>query len=175
MKSKKQYKNTPFIYFNIMEYFNKIDTFTHLSDKYLSVMNKILDYSVSKNLLPLKVTLGIGLLKKYIQENKIRLIQYGVEYLLNHKDYILNFSIDSLDELDTDSEDNVSRKSCIDNISKAKKVINLDIDSEENEIMNLIVEIKNKAKTLNDAERTIIKGYIEVLIMILENIRDLFV
>lgn len=158
-----------------MEYFNKIDTFTHLSDKYLSVMNKILDYSVSKNLLPLKVTFGIGLLKKYIQENKIRLIQYGVEYLLNHKDYILNFSIDSLDELDTDSEDNVSRKSCIDNISKAKQVINLDIDSEENEIMNLIVEIKNKAKTLNDAERTIIKGYIEVLIMILENIRDLFI
>ena len=73
-----------------MEYFNKIDTFTHLSDKYLDVMNKILDYSVSKNLLPLKVTFGIGFLKKYIQENKIRLVQYGVEYLLNHKDYILN-------------------------------------------------------------------------------------
>lgn len=158
-----------------MEYFNKIDTFTHLSDKYLDVMNKILDYSVSKNLLPLKVTFGIGLLKKYIQENKIRLVQYGVEYLLNHKDYILNFSIDSLDELDTDSEDNVSRKSCINNISKAKQVINLDIDSEENEIMNLIIEIKNKAKTLNNTERTIVKGYIEVLIMILENIRDLFV
>lgn len=158
-----------------MEYFNKIDTFTHLSDKYLNVMNKILDYSVSKNLLPLKVTFGIGLLKKYIQENKITLIQYGVEYLLNHKDYILNFSIDSLDELDTDSEDNVSRKSCINNISKAKQVINFGIDSQENEIMNLIIEIKNKAKTLDDTERTIIKGYIEVLIMILENIRDLFV
>jgi len=158
-----------------MEYFNKIDTFTHLSDKYLVVMNKILDYSVSKNILPLKVSLGMGLLKNYIQENKVKLMQYGVEYLLNYKEYILNFSIDSLDELDTDSEDNTSRKSCINNINKAKQVVNLNIDSEEGEILNLIIDIKNKAKKLNETDRLIIKGYIEVLIMILENIRDLFV
>ena len=158
-----------------MQYFNKIDTFTHLSDKYLNVMDKILDYSLSKNLLPLKVSLGIGLLKKYIQENKVGLIQYGVEYLLNHKEFILNFSLDSLDELDTDSEDNISRISCINNINKAKQVIDPKINSGENEILNLIIEIKNKAKKLNDTDRSIVKGYIEVLIMILENIRDLFI
>jgi hypothetical protein len=160
-----------------MEYHNKIDTFVHLSDKYLSVVNKILDYSISKNLLPLKVSLGIGLLKNYVKDNKIKLIQYGVEYLLKHKDYILNFSINSLDELDTDSEDNISRKSCINNIHKAKQAVNLDSDSdsEEREILNLIIEIKNKAKKLDDIECSIVKGYIEVLIMILENIRDLFV
>jgi hypothetical protein len=137
-------------------------------------MNKILDYSVSKNILPLKVTLGIGLLKTYIEENKIKLIQYGIEYLLNYKDMILNFSVESLDELDTDSEDNVSRKSCINNITKAKKIIDLGSYSEEKEILNLIIEIKNKAKQLNEMDRSIVKGYIEVLIMILENIQDLF-
>ena len=158
-----------------MECFNKIDNFTQLSDKYLIVVNKILDYSLSKKILPLKISLGIVFLKKYIQENKIRLIQYGVEYLLNHKDLILNFSINSLDELDTDSEDNVSRKSCINNISKVKQAINVDINSEETEILNLIIEIKNKAKNLNEFDRSIVKGYIEVLIMILENIRDLFI
>lgn len=158
-----------------MECFNKIDNFTQLSDKYLIVVNKILNYSLSKKLLPLKISLGIDFLKKYIQENKIRLIQYGVEYLLNHKDLILNFSINSLDELDTDSEDNVSRKSCINNISKVKQAMNVDINSEETEILNLIIEIKNKAKNLNEFDRSIVKGYIEVLIMILENIRDLFI
>ena len=158
-----------------MECFNKIDNFTQLSDKYLIVVNKILDYSLSKKILPLKISLGIVFLKKYIQENKIRLIQYGVEYLLNHKDLILNFSINSLDELDTDSEDNVSRKSCINNISKVKQAINVDINSEETEILNLIIEIKNKAKNLNEFDRSIVKGYIAVLIMILENIRDLFI
>jgi hypothetical protein len=157
-----------------MEQLNKVDNFINLSDKYLNVMNKILDYSVSKNILPLKVTLGIGLLKTYIEENKIKLIQYGIEYLLNYKDMILNFSVESLDELDTDSEDNVSRKSCINNITKAKKIIDLGSYSEEKEILNLIIEIKNKAKQLNEMDRSIVKGYIEVLIMILENIQDLF-
>ena len=160
-----------------MQYSNKIDTFYGLSEKYVIVLDKILDYSISKNLLPVKISLGIGLFKNYIQENKIKLIQCGVEYLLNHKEQILNFSLENLDELDSDSDDNVSRKSCMNNINQVKQVIKLDMDSsyKENEILNLIIEIKNKAKKLNETERTIVKGYIEVLIMILENIRDLFV
>jgi hypothetical protein len=158
-----------------MEYLNKIDNFKQLSDRYLTVIEKILDFSLEKRLLPLKVIFGFDLLKQYIIENKVKIIQYGVEYLLNHKEYILNFSLDSLDELDSDSEDNQSRKSCIKNIQHAKKAIQISIDSEETEIMNLIIEIKNKAKRLNEMDRAIVKGYIEVLIMILENIRDLFV
>lgn len=159
-----------------MQYSNKIDIFSGLSDKYVLVIDKILDYSISKNLLPLKLRLGIGLFKSYVQENKINLIKYGVEYLLNCKEQILNFSLENLDELDSESDDNLSRKSCMNNISRAKQVINLDIDSsyKENEILNLIIEIKNKAKNLNETDRSIVKGYIEVLIMILENIRDLF-
>jgi hypothetical protein len=160
-----------------MQYSSKIDSFSSLSEKYILVMDKILDYSISKNLLPLKISLGIGLFKSYIQENKIKLIQCGVEYLLNYKEQILNFSLENLDELDSDSDDNSSRKSCMNNISQVKQVIKLDMCSsyKENEILNLIIEIKNKAKKLNETDRSIVKGYIEVLIMILENIRDLFI
>ena len=157
-----------------MEYSSKIDLFISFSEKYVSVVEKLLDYSVSKKILPLKMMLGINILKKYIRDNKITLIQNGVEYLLNYKETILNFDLNNLDELDNESDDNVSRKSCISNINKVKEIIN-EQSYKENEILDLIIDIKNNAKVLNDTDKSIIKGYIEVLIMILEKIRDLFI
>lgn len=146
----------------------------NLSDKYIFVINNIIDYSVSKKIVPLKIILGIDFLKKYIINNKVELIKNGVEYLLGYKEDILNFDLKNLDELDNDSEDNISRKNCIDNISQVKKIIN-EQKYKENEILDIIIEIKNKAKNLNEMDRSIIKGYMEILIMILENIRDLFI
>ena len=157
-----------------MEYSSKIAIFMNLSDKYISVINNIIDYSVSKKIVPLKIILGVDFLKKYIINNKVELIKNGVEYLLGHKEDILNFDLKNLDELDNDSEDNISRKNCIDNISQVKKIIN-EQKYKENEILDIIIENKNKAKNLNEMDRSIIKGYIEILMMILENIRDLFV
>lgn len=157
-----------------MECSSKITIFMNLSDKYISVINNIIDYSVSKKIVPLKIILGIDFLKKYIINNKVELIKNGVEYLLGYKEDILNFDLKNLDELDNDSEDNISRKNCIDNISQVKKIIN-EQKYKENEILDIIIEIKNKAKNLNEMDRSIIKGYMEILIMILENIRDLFI
>jgi len=157
-----------------MEYSSKINIFMNLSNKYISVINDIIDYSVSKKIVPLKIILGVDILKKYIANNKVELIKNGVEYLLGHKEDILNFDLKNLDELDNQSEDNISRKNCLDNISQVKKIIN-EQKYKENEILDLIIDIKNKAKNLNEMDRTIMKGYIEILIMILENIRDLFV
>jgi hypothetical protein len=157
-----------------MEYSSKITIFMNLSDKYISVINNIIDYSISKKIVPLKIILGVDFLKKYIINNKVELIKNGVEYLLGHKEDILNFDLKNLDELDNDSEDNISRKNCIDNISQVKKIIN-EQKYKENEILDIIIEIKNKAKNLNEMDRSIIKGYMEILIMILENIRDLFI
>ena len=157
-----------------MEYSSKISIFMNLSNKYISVINDIIDYSVSKKIVPLKIILGVDILKKYIANNKVELIKNGVEYLLGHKEDILNFDLKNLDELDNQSEDNISRKNCLDNISQVKKIIN-EQKYKENEILDLIIDIKNKAKNLNDMDRSIMKGYIEILIMILENIRDLFV
>jgi hypothetical protein len=157
-----------------MEYSSKIDLFINFSNKYVDVIEKLLDFSVSKKILPLKILLGLNILKKYIRDNKVNLIQNGVEYLLNYKDTILNFDLHNLDELDNDSEDNVSRKSCLNNITKAKQIIN-EQNYKENEILDLIIEIKNNAKILNISDKSIIKGYMEVLIMILEKIKDLFI
>ncbi len=157
-----------------MECSSKITIFMNLSDKYIFVINNIIDYSVSKKIVPLKIILGIDFLKKYIINNKVELIKNGVEYLLGYKEDILNFDLKNLDELDNDSEDNISRKNCIDNISQVKKIIN-EQKYKENEILDIIIEIKNKAKNLNEMDRSIIKGYMEILIMILENIRDLFI
>lgn len=157
-----------------MDYSSKISIFMNLSNKYVSVINDIIDYSVSKKIVPLKIILGVDILKKYIANNKVELIKNGVEYLLGYKEDILNFNLNNLDDLDNDSEDNISRKNCINNISQVKKIIN-EQKYKENEILDLIIDIKNKAKNLNDMDRSILKGYIEILIMTLENIRDLFV
>lgn len=157
-----------------MEYSSKMNLFITLSDRYISVMNSIIDFSVSKKIVPVKIILGVNILKNYIKDNKVELIKNGAEYLLNYKDYILNFDLKNLDELDNDSTDNISRKNCLDNISQVKKIIN-EPRYKENEILDLIIDIKNKAKNLSIIDRSVIKGYIELLITILENIRDLFI
>lgn len=157
-----------------MEYSNKIYLFSELSNKYVSIIEKLLDFSVSKKILPLKILVGLSMVKKYITDNKIVLIQNGVKYLLNYKETILNFDIKNLDELDNDSDDNISRKSCLSNISTAKKIMN-ENTFRDNEILDLIIEIKNNAKILDETDKIIIKGYIELLIMILEKIKNLFI
>lgn len=157
-----------------MEYSQKVESFVNLTNKYIDVINNLLDFSASKKILPLKMLLGINLLKNYVNNNKILLIQNGVEYLLNFKDTIISFDLNNLDVLDNDSDDNVSRKSCLNNINKAKEIVG-DNTFKENEILDIIIEIKNRAKILNDTDKTIIKSYIEVLIIILEKIKDIFI
>ncbi len=160
-----------------MEYSNKFDSFVNFSDKYVDVIEKLLDFSTSKNILPIKILLGMKILKQYIKDNKVSLIQKGVEYLLNYKETILNFDLNNLDVLDNNSEDNFddnySRKNCLNTINKAKHIIN-EQTYKENEILDLIIDIKNNAKNLNETDKSIIKGYIEVLILILEKIKTLF-
>ena len=157
-----------------MQYSNKFDNYVILSNKYIDTIEKLIDFSIIKNLLPIKILLGMTIFKNYLKENKTNLIQSGVEYLLNNKDYILNFDLDSLDELDTDSDDNISRKNYLNNINQMKNIIN-DNNFKDYEILNLIIDIKNNAKRLNETDKSIIKGYIEVLIMILENIKKIFI
>jgi hypothetical protein len=157
-----------------MEYSNKFLLFTELSNKYITIIENIIDFSVSKKIVPIKIILGSDLLKKYIRDNKVELIKNGAEYLLNYKEYILNFNLNNLDELDNESDDNISRKSYLENINQAKKIIN-EPKYKENEILDIIIDIKNKAKILTEIDKSIIKGYIEILILVLEKIRDLFI
>lgn len=76
---------------------------------------------MSKRILPLKMVLGMNILKEYIKNNKVVLIQHGIQYLLCNKEIILNFNLDELDELDDENNDNISRRQCLDNITNTKK------------------------------------------------------
>jgi hypothetical protein len=152
---------------------DKINSFVNLSDKYIETIEKLLEYSMSKKILPLKILLGMKLIKNYIHNNKVSLIQNGVQYLLGYKEIILNFDLSNLDDLDEDYDDNISRKSCLNNITKVKEIIN-EKNFDDIDILNLIIEIKNNAKILNNTDKEIIRGYMEILILILEKIRELF-
>ena len=118
-------------------------------------------------------------MKDYVQQHKIELLEYGVIYILRNKNEILNFDIKKLDELDEECDDNVSRKDCVSSITDIKSNINKSnnnflSDIKENEILNLIIEIKNSSKKLDKQTRKLIHGYVELLIIILEQIKLLY-
>jgi hypothetical protein len=157
----------------------KLNRFSELVSNYVDVVNSMIDLGVQNNLIPFKYIFGIPLMKDYVQQNKIELLEYGVIYILRNKNEILNFDIKKLDELDEDCDDNVSRKDCVSSITDIKSNINKSnnnflSDIKENEILNLIIEIKNSSKKLDKQTRKLIHGYVELLIIILEQIKLLY-
>jgi hypothetical protein len=146
-------------------------------DMYIDTIIKLIDTSYSFRILPLKIMFGLGFLKNHIQSNRFDILQNGLDYLLTNKETILNFDINNLNELDEDFDDNVSIKSCINNIKKHQetKQINTDnVISNSDEMLNLIIEIKNNTKKLHQDDLIIIKKYFELLVIILENIKQIF-
>lgn len=161
-----------------MEYnINKVEEFKKLSEKYILTILKIIDFSVIKNLIPIKFIIGIPIIKNYINLNKSKILECGVQYILPNKDEILNFSIDSLDSIESNNDDNISRKNCISNINELKNLIQVENTNcyEEIEILNLIIDIKNNAKKIDNNELSIIQNFMELLIMILEKIKMIFI
>ncbi len=158
----------------------KLERFSILTDNYIQTINSLLELAISNRLVPLKIMIGLPMIKDYIQTNKIDLLEYGIKYLLVNKHDLLNFDLkrlDELDELDIDSDDNVSRKECISNISNIKTnifVSNPINNFESNEILDLIVQIKNNSKNLDDFNIQMVKSYVELLIIILEQIKLLY-
>lgn len=153
-----------------MDYNLKAKTFSKLSDKYVEILEKLIDYANIKRILPLKVSIGIPLIKKYMIDNRVLLIQYGVEHLLNNKDLILNSNFEDYDDFESDNQ---SVKSCVSNISKVKQVLNV-IELTEDFVLEIIIQIKNNSKNLSQMDKTIIYEYVKILLVILSNIRDIF-
>ncbi len=163
-----------------METIDKLKSFDKLVNNYVEIINCILDMAIRNNLLPMRILITVPFLREYIEKNKITLLEHGVIYLLKNKDEILNFSmekLEQLDELDDDADDNVSRKECSTNISKLKDNLNNlgnEIKSiDNNEILNLIIEIKNNSKKLDKENIELIRNYIKLLIYVLEEIKKL--
>lgn len=150
--------------------------YNYLMDMYIDTIIKLIDTSYSMRILPLKVMFGLGYIKNYIQSNRLDILQNGFDLLLSNKETILNFDIDNLNELDEDFDDNVSIKSCISNIKQHSSIKNQtnNFISNSDDMLNLMIEIKNNTLKLSSVDIDIIKKYFELIIIILEKIQNIF-
>jgi len=149
-----------------------VEKFNYLTNQYIELIINLIDYCDEKKILPKKIIFFLDTIKKNLKENKFEIIQNSLIHILENKETILNFSLDSLEEDSDDKSNNLN------NIYQLKKLIkntNPNTNQNELEIINLIIEIKKNAKTLLIKEDiVIIKDYIEIMIMILEKIKILF-
>jgi hypothetical protein len=144
-----------------------IKKFGYLSDQYIELIINLIEFCEEKKILPKKIIFFISSIKKNLNENKFEIIQNSLNYILENKETILNFSLDSLDE------DNNNNYNNLKNIYQLKNLIKN--NENELEIINLIIEIKKNAKILlKEDDISIIKNYIEIMILILEKIKILF-
>lgn len=145
---------------------NKLEIFDELIYNYFIVIDNLINIGRDKNIIPLKYIVLIPILQSYIEENKLSIVQKSLVTLLNNKARILNFSLDKLDK-----DENI-------NLEKIKIIIDKEninnTKEKESELFDLIIQIKNNSLKLDKEERMIIKSYIELMIMILEKIKNLF-
>ena len=157
---------------------NKLEIYNYLMDTYIDTINKLIDTSYSLNILPFKVVLGMNFIKKHLNDNRFETLQNGINYLLVNKDIILNFNLLKLDALDEDSDDNMSIKSCVNKFNNQNhnqnQLKNTDLNTNSDDMLNLIIEIKNNTKKISQDNILIIKKYFELLIIILDKIKILF-
>ena len=152
-------------------YDNKLNTYNYLIEKYIDTIIKLIDTAYMLKILPFKIIMSMNYIKKYVKDNKFEILENGITYLLNNKEIILNFDIDNLDNLDEDSDDNMSIKSCVNNFNTNTSATST---ASTSEILDLIIEIKNKCKKLQYEDIEIIQKYFEILIIILEKIQNIF-
>ncbi len=151
----------------------KIEKFNYLTKNYIELINNLIIFSNEKKILPQKISFCLPIIRTYLEENKLEIIQHSIIHILEHKETILNFSFDSLE----DFSDNSSTDS-LKNISQLKKIIEESnfnkLNNNEIEILNIIIDIKKKSNILSKDDIIVIKNYIEVMIIILEKIKILF-
>jgi len=146
-----------------------VEKFNYLTNQYIDLIINLIDYCDDKKILPKKIIFFLDTIKKNLNENKFEIVQNSLIHVLENKNIILNFSLNSLEE-DTDNNSNNN----LNNIYQLKNLIK-NTDQNELEIINLIIEIKKNAKILLiEDDIVIIKDYIEIMIMILEKIKILF-
>ena len=135
---------------------NNFKQYKLLTEYYITSILGLLDYSNSINMIPVKYSIFLNNIKKYIIENKMEMIKNGLKYILLYKDDILNISLDNLKSKENEDVINFFEK-----IEEAP-------DS-----FNIIFEILNNTKKLNKKHFEIIKEYIETIIIILEKIKEI--
>ena len=146
----------------------KADIYNSLVDNYFLIIDELINFSRDKNIIPKKIIFFLPMLKNYILTNRFTILQSSIQNLLQYKDEILNFSVDNFNN--TNNQKNISE---IKNIMLQKMNENK-IDYKEIEVFELILELKDNSLKLPFEDKNLIKQYIELLIIILEKIKNLF-
>ena len=83
-----------------------IEKFNYLTNQYIELIINLIDYCDEKKILPKKIIFFLDTIKKNLNENKFEIIQNSLQHILENKQTILNFSLDSLEEDSDDSSNN---------------------------------------------------------------------
>ena len=134
-----------------------------LSNLYEDTLIGLIDFSYSKNILPIKYSFlyNKNKVKQLINENKKMLISCGIEYVLKFKDEIREFSIKEL--------------SCNNNLQifdKIKEELNNSL-KDEVKIIEVIFDIINNSTNLRKQDYEVIQEFILTVVLILEKLQKL--
>lgn len=138
----------------------KINLYEQLLEDYINTINNLLDFTESINVLPFKAKMFLPIIKSQIINDKFGTLIQGYEYILTNKLTILNFNINELDIMDEFND-----------LESVKSHNTTDIDS--NELLDILIKIKENSKRLSNEHIIIIKKYFEFIIYILEEINEL--
>lgn len=145
---------------------NKEEYFTILIDKYMMVINRLIDYLDENDMIPLKMVCMKEFIKEYIKSNRDVVVMNSIEIILKNKEDILNFEFE---------EDNKQIDNLRNIIEKKSKESEINIGRYEMEIVKMVMEAKDKSKRLGKDKREMIREYVEVMILILERMREIIV
>jgi len=134
-----------------------------LSNLYEDILIGLIDFSYSKNILPIKYSFlyNKNKVKQLINENKKMLISCGIEYVLKFKDEIREFSIKEL--------------SCDNNLQifdKIKEELNNSL-KDEVKIIEVIFDIINNSTNLRKQDYEVIQEFILTVVLILEKLQKI--
>ena len=146
----------------------KVDIYNSLVDNYFVIIDELINYSFEKKIIPKKIIFFIPIMKTYIQNNRITILQNSIKFFLEFKDEITNFSVDNLNNNSNEKNIKEIKKMMMERFNDNK------IDTREIEVFDLILELKDNSLKLQIEDKKIIKEYIDLLIIILEKIKNLF-
>lgn len=142
------------------------DQYYTLENDYFILLNDLVEFMYNNSLVPTKLILFKDIIKNYIQSNKIEIIKSSLENILPMKDEILDFNFDNLENLE-----DLDNLTCRINSKRNNKIENY---SNSFEIFNMIIEVKDRAIKLSRNNKKILKQLLEIMILLLEEIYNIF-
>jgi len=136
---------------------NKFELFEEYSNDYINLLIEFIDYSKNNKIIPFTYSVFADTIKKKIKNEKLLMIQNGLDYVLPHKENLLSV-------LDTDIEKQLKNNHTL-------KTLELEMNKYDASI-SIIYEILENAQNANNKVKKKINEYLEITIIILESIRN---